>query len=811
MAKDNAGSAVIVSEQGSKVLRIAGSNVVLKLPLVKLPEYPRGHQNPTLITFDLKLDADASFSVSARSPEHSVVFASIKPGGAVFDHADLATQRGTLKAGQWYVVYINFDPGFKGYYISFTGQDGDKLDYLRRVKTAPYEFSLCFGVTAQAGVVWLDNVRGVTGFGIDPKNKKTRSPGNSGYEPEAIVTTLTLTLAPGSPDLTVRSGALLETIKLPAPPSAGNGTVLLPANEIFEALGARVQFARATGRLNIQREDGDVQLTVGSPAAVIHGRPKTLSQPVVADHGRVLVPLDLFAGMPELKLQWAQAENRVTISTAGQKRERHVPRASKDSSVRLKPIIEGATPPSEPREPLNLTCTFRNPAGKGAGLGWTEMDYQETADWQPAASFADLEKKMVAENRKEVWLRFQSTPTPETYNNTYFTTKLDGTLDAFNNGVSLRPKVTGEGDIWVRFFNSITRNDEPGKATQYGLHYRARGRPQIDLALVREHTALAPELRDAGTSRDKSKLVADRFKVVLDIPHIRDPEAMKGSDGYYYLVGTPFMHGSIPYARGINDGIELFRSRSRSGPFESMGYVWTFDHAKWANTKYFTADQERNIWAPEIAELNGKWYLVYFPTAFPKHGLEGYSVFQIGIAVADHPLGPYTDTSDQPIVASPDPHLFQDDDGAIYLTYGNGYIARLKPTMDGLAEAPHFIYPRNAHSVCNEGSTLFKARGKYYFGGAFSNHYFDQRGNFIEQSYDCELAEADHIYGPYGDRFVGLKNAGNNSFFKDADGKWYATIWQPGKITSIIQVEQDADDKWRPAVDYEVISPEVRY
>ena len=131
--------------------------------------------------------------------------------------------------------------------------------------------------------------------------------------------------------------------------------------------------------------------------------------------------------------------------------------------------------------------------------------------------------------------------------------------------------------------------------------------------------------------------------------------------------------------------------------------------------------------------------------------------------------------------------------------------------MDGLAEAPHFIYPHNAHSACNEGSTLFKVNGKYYFGGAFSNHYFDKNGKYIEQSYDCELAVADHIYGPYGDRFVGLKNAGNNSFFKDSDGKWYATIWQPGKITSIIQVEQDADGKWRPATNYEVISPEIKY
>ena len=813
VAKGGAGAAVVVNEQGSKVLQISGSSVALDLPSVKLPEYQRGFQNPTLITFDLKFDAGAEFSVSDRAGNSPIIFATVKPDGAVYAEADaLGTPggiKGSLKSGQWYVVYINFDPGFRGYFISFIGQAGDKVEFLRRVKETSYDFALGLNVASQNGKVLLDNIKGITGFGVDSKNKKPRPAENSAYEPELIITTLTL--SPESPDLTVRRGTLFETIKLPAPPTASGGKILVPANEIFAALGAEVQWSAPTGKFAAKWDDGEIQLAAGSQVALINGQSKTLSQPVVAAHDRVLVPLELFAAIPDLKTEWIEKENQIVISNDGQKRPHRIAKSDKDSEIKFKTIIEGATPPAEPRAPLSLTYTFNNPAAKGVGLGWTTLTYSEGADWSPVNSFVELEKRMIAENRSEAWIRFQSTVTPETYNNTFFSAKFNGIINSYNNGEILRQNVSGAGDIWLRFFNYITRNDVPGKPTQYGIHYKAKGKPQLDLALVRERTALVPELRDAGTSRDKSKLVADRFKVVLDIAHIRDPEAMKGSDGYYYIVGTPFMHGSIPYARGINDGIELFRSQSRSGPFQSMGYVWKFENAKWANTKYFTADQARNIWAPEIHELNGKWYLVYFPTAFPKNGLEGYSVFQIGIAVADNPLGPYVDTSDTPIVSSPDPHLFQDDDGLIYLTYGNGHIARLKPTMDGLAEAPHFIYPHNAHSACNEGSTLFKVNGKYYFGGAFSNHYFDKNGKYIEQSYDCELAVADHIYGPYGDRFVGLKNAGNNSFFKDSDGKWYATIWQPGKITSIIQVEQDADGKWRPATNYEVISPEIKY
>jgi hypothetical protein len=136
---------------------------------------------------------------------------------------------------------------------------------------------------------------------------------------------------------------------------------------------------------------------------------------------------------------------------------------------------------------------------------------------------------------------------------------------------------------------------------------------------------------------------------------------------------------------------------------------------------------------------------------------------------------------------------------------------KLKPTMDGLADTPRLIYPGNAPYACNEGSTLFKANGKYFFGGAFSTYSYDVNGKMLGQTYDCVLAQADHVYGPYGDRYIGLKNAGNNSFFQDSDGKWYATIWQPGKITSIVEVEQGPDGKWRPASNYTVVPSEVRY
>ena len=728
------GKGLIAEDHGSKVLQLADQAAVT-LPMAKLTPCQLGNQNPTLITFNLKLDATDELRIVNQGGSTPIVFARLGKGGTVFhgaENQDAPTvQAGTLKEGQWYQVYINFDPSFKGYYISFTGKDGERVEFLRRVKEVSYDFSLAINSSAPRGKVLLDNIRGITGFALDKMPKQPHLPKGNTYEPQPVATTLSLTLA--SPDMTVRSGTLFETVKLSVPPTLNKDIALVPAVEVFRALGASVRWDAAGGLLTVQEDDLEIRAKAVSNIVTVNGKDKKLSQPPVVIDGTLLVPLDLLNTNPDLKAEWSQADKHVTI-TSGQIRRTLSTRTTNDSGTKEEAIIVGATPPLEPRSPMALKYTFTPPAGK-SGTAWTTLDYQEKDDWKPVESYTALQKLMRSENRKEVWIRFQSTTTPETYNNTYFTAKHDGTINSFINGESLRAKVVGDGSTWVRFFSYFTRQDKVGKPAQYGLHYKAGKEPLLDVELVRGKSNKPVELRDAGTAQGNPKgVLADKFKVVLDIAHIRDPQCIRGSDGYYYIVGTPFLHGSVPYARGINDGIELFRSKTRSGPFESMGYVWKFDTASWLNTRYFTVDQERNIWAPQIHEFDGKWYIIFFATKFPKNGLEGYSIFQIGIAVADNPLGPYKETTDKPLVSSPDPHLFRDDDGSTFLTYGHGSIVKLKPGLDGLADTPRLIYPGNAPYVCNEGSTLFKANGKYYFGGAFSTYSFDTKGKMLGQT-----------------------------------------------------------------------------
>lgn len=72
----------------------------------------------------------------------------------------------------------------------------------------------------------------------------------------------------------------------------------------------------------------------------------------------------------------------------------------------------------------------------------------------------------------------------------------------------------------------------------------------------------------------------------------------------------------------------------------------------------------RQMWAPDAAYKNGKYYL-YFPAK------RADDIFQIGVAVGDFPAGPFT-PEPQAIKNSYtiDPAVFIDDDGSAYMYFG---------------------------------------------------------------------------------------------------------------------------------------------
>ncbi|WP_337103699.1 glycoside hydrolase family 43 protein [Paenibacillus sp. YIM B09110] len=130
----------------------------------------------------------------------------------------------------------------------------------------------------------------------------------------------------------------------------------------------------------------------------------------------------------------------------------------------------------------------------------------------------------------------------------------------------------------------------------------------------------------------------------------------------------------------------------------------------------------RAMWAPSPIERNGRYYYYFAANDIQSNDELG----GIGVAVADHPAGPYRDALGKPLIdrfhhgAQPiDPHAFIDDDGIAYLYYGGwGHcnVVRLNDDMISLAAFEDGdIYKEVTPEQFVEGPCMIKRGGSYYF------------------------------------------------------------------------------------------------
>jgi hypothetical protein len=95
----------------------------------------------------------------------------------------------------------------------------------------------------------------------------------------------------------------------------------------------------------------------------------------------------------------------------------------------------------------------------------------------------------------------------------------------------------------------------------------------------------------------------------------------------------------------------------------------------------------RQMWAPDAAEKNGKYYL-YFPVK------DKQDVFRIGAAVGDNPAGPF---KAQPEAIknsfSMDPAVFKDTDGKYYMYFGGLWGGQLQRWKSGEYKADDEAQP----------------------------------------------------------------------------------------------------------------------
>ena len=120
---------------------------------------------------------------------------------------------------------------------------------------------------------------------------------------------------------------------------------------------------------------------------------------------------------------------------------------------------------------------------------------------------------------------------------------------------------------------------------------------------------------------------------------------------------------------------------------------------EWANT---------HAWAPCIAKKDGKYYF-YFSAEQ-----------QIGVAVSDKPIGPFTDPLGKPLIPrgaydcqAIDPMVFIDDDGSAYLYFGQGNCNVVKLNKDMISFDSTKV-KRITPKGYNEGTFMLKRNGVYY-------------------------------------------------------------------------------------------------
>ncbi len=263
-------------------------------------------------------------------------------------------------------------------------------------------------------------------------------------------------------------------------------------------------------------------------------------------------------------------------------------------------------------------------------------------------------------------------------------------------------------------------------------------------------------------------------------------------NGKIYIYPSHDIDAGIPFNdNGDHFGMEdyhVISMESVTSEAVDNGVALHVDDVPWA---------ERQMWAPDAAHKNGKYYL-YFP-AKRENG-----IFQIGVAISDSPIGPFLPEPEAIKGSySIDPAVFEDEDGNYYMYFGgiwggqlqkyrnNQYaeeneepfanetalkpiVALLTDNMKEFAEEPKEIKILDEYGEeilagdherrFFEASWLHKYNGKYYFSYSTGDTHFI-----------C-YATGDSPYGPFTYQGIILKPVigwTSHHSICQVEGKWY--------------------------------------
>ena len=218
----------------------------------------------------------------------------------------------------------------------------------------------------------------------------------------------------------------------------------------------------------------------------------------------------------------------------------------------------------------------------------------------------------------------------------------------------------------------------------------------------------------------------------FDNPVIRnvaaDPSVIR-KDGIFYLYSTE--SGSFP-------NIPIYKSVDLVN--------WYFSGTAFSD-KTRPTSFEGSLWAPDINFIDGKYVMYY---SMSKWG--GEWDCGIGVAIADHPKGPFTDmgklfgSREIAVQNSIDP-FFLSDGEKNYLFWGSHHgIYGIPLTKDGLS-VEDGASPTQIAGTGGEGTYIHKRGNKYFLFLSYGTCC-----NGLSSTYNIRVGRSQSLLGPYVDR-----------------------------------------------------------
>lgn len=220
--------------------------------------------------------------------------------------------------------------------------------------------------------------------------------------------------------------------------------------------------------------------------------------------------------------------------------------------------------------------------------------------------------------------------------------------------------------------------------------------------------------------------------------------------------GNPIFPGWYADPEGAVFGKQFWVYPTYSAPYNEQVFLDAFsspDLVNWTKHSRIISTNEvkwawRAMWAPAIVKNDGKYFLFFGANDIQKDEEAG----GIGVAVADHPEGPFKDYLGKPLIdkfhngAQPiDQFVFKDKDGQFYLYYGGWRhcnAAKLKKDFTGFEPfADGTTFKEVTPQGYVEGPFMFIRNGKYYF--------MWSEGGWTGPNYSVAYAIADSPLGPF--------------------------------------------------------------